>query len=143
MKVQILKDGREMGPFDEQVVIAMLDAGELSDSDLAMTDGLADWTPLGEIVVREKTFPNRLAALGESCELTVARVRRGYATHPFTVGVSALLIGCMVMFLSRWPITLYGPFILAALAAAVVMIGRSRALAGIFLLIAGSLCPLF
>ena len=133
MKVRIRKDGREIGPFDEQVVIAMLDAGELSADDLAMTQGLNNWTPLGQIVVREQTFSDRVAVLAGDAEHIAIRIRDGFGSHPVIFGTSGLIIGCLVMFLSQWPILLYGPFILITLAAAFVLVRRSFLLGAILL----------
>jgi hypothetical protein len=141
MKVRILKNGREIGPFDEQVVIAMLDAGELSDADLAMTEGLVDWTPLGQIVVREKTLPDRVAGLVQTGEQFATRVREQFRANPLAFGISALLFGGLVMFLSQCPVLLYGPFIFLALFAAIVRIRRSFSFPALLLLFISAFAP--
>jgi hypothetical protein len=46
----ITRDGGQLGPFTENELRSKIEAGEISGSDQAWTEGLTGWLPLGEIL---------------------------------------------------------------------------------------------
>ena len=46
MQIHIARDGQRLGPFSTEEVKARLAAGELRPTDLAWSDGCAEWSPL-------------------------------------------------------------------------------------------------
>jgi len=54
MSLYVSVDGKQIGPFEEDAVLAHLASGMLSVSDMAIRQGDASWSRLGDI------FANRL-----------------------------------------------------------------------------------
>ena len=52
MQINISKNNQQLGPFDEQTVLQMLQNGQLSPNDLAFRQGATNWQPLRVL------FPN-------------------------------------------------------------------------------------
>jgi len=50
MNILIGKDGKQLGPFNEEQIRSMVDSGMLTLSDLAWHDGRPDWSPLWQIL---------------------------------------------------------------------------------------------
>ena len=134
MEIFILKNGKSLGPFGEQEVIDKVDRGELSEQDLAMTDGLANWTPLGSIIVREPAygpFTTVVHNIAEISEDAASKIVAGFVHHPCLAGAFALVAGCILIFLSQWPVLIYSPFLILSLVAACILLARRRLFSGI------------
>jgi hypothetical protein len=50
MEIYILRDGREAGPFNEEMMQSLLKQGSVLINDPAWTPGLAAWTPLVQVL---------------------------------------------------------------------------------------------
>jgi len=53
LELFVLKDGQRLGPYTEEEVLAKVDDGTLSESDVAMVEGKTGWLPLASFIVRE------------------------------------------------------------------------------------------
>jgi len=49
MPVYVHKNGQQLGPFEENIVISSIRAGQFSGSDLGIRQGDSDWQPLSEM----------------------------------------------------------------------------------------------
>ena len=47
--IYILKNGEQKGPFEEEVLLACIETGVFSGTDLAWKEGLPEWVPLSEL----------------------------------------------------------------------------------------------
>jgi hypothetical protein len=50
MKLFVGKDGKQLGPFDKEQVLPMVEAGMLSPTDLGWHDGIPNWIPLHHLL---------------------------------------------------------------------------------------------
>jgi uncharacterized RDD family membrane protein YckC len=50
MQIHIAKSGQRMGPYSEAQVREMLAAGSIATTDLAWSEGMADWKPVGQVL---------------------------------------------------------------------------------------------
>lgn len=57
MDIQILRDGKETGPYTEEAVQALLKEGSVLINDLAWRPGLPDWVPLMYVLYPAATRP--------------------------------------------------------------------------------------
>jgi len=129
MEIFVSKDGKILGPMGEQEVLDKVERGEFTEQDLAMTEGLADWTPLGSIIVWDPALSPFRAAVHYSAEVAETSTKRLisiFADRPGTAGIVALLLGCVLILLCQWPFLIYGPFLLAAIAGAILLFRRGR-----------------
>lgn len=60
MELYIQRDGQQIGPFTEGQVLAKVEDGSLSESDLAMVEGKTQWHPLSSFIVREPSEDSTL-----------------------------------------------------------------------------------
>jgi hypothetical protein len=145
MKIFVSKNGQITGPYGEQEVIGLVDAGHFAESDLAMTEGLEDWTPLGSIIIREVDigpFKAAIAHITRTADVYVKKVISLFIETPVVVGVVSVLFGCLLIFLCQWPVLIYGPFLLGALVAGVILLRRQQMVLGIVLLTLAIILPL-
>jgi hypothetical protein len=136
MKIFVSKNGQITGPYGEQEVIGLVDAGHFAESDLAMTEGLEDWTPLGSIIIREVDigpFKAAIAHITRTADVYVKKVISLFIETPVVVGVVSVLFGCLLI---------YGPFLLGALVAGVILLRRQQMVLGIVLLTLAIILPL-
>ena len=144
MQILVQKDGETFGPFEEQEVLAKVENGEFCESDLAMTDGLQDWTPLGAIIVREPippTFAETIATCFAFGRNAAGRVRMLFTGSPLAAAIVSLIAGCIVLVLSRWPVVLFGPFIVATFIAGFMMVLRQRVKSAFLVFVAAIVLP--
>jgi hypothetical protein len=116
----------------------------LSEEDLAMTEGLEEWTPLRLIIVREEASGTLRAEVDHWTRLAAAvpeQLKAVAMARPLGTGIVALLIGCILIVFSLWPVLIFGPFVLAAMGAGVVLMARQRLLAGIALMTMAIIIP--
>jgi hypothetical protein len=64
MQIYIVKEGNQLGPFDEQQLQDQLGSGAISPTDLAWQEGLSDWQPLSQIMGQPSPIPPPLIAQG-------------------------------------------------------------------------------
>lgn len=57
MQIHINKDGKQLGPFDAEGLTEQIAKGIVSYDDLAWTEGMAQWQPLGSICTPPVTIP--------------------------------------------------------------------------------------
>jgi len=50
MQIHITKDGKQLGPYDEEQLAAYLENGQISYDDLAWVEGMTEWQPLAQII---------------------------------------------------------------------------------------------
>ena len=144
MEISVLKNGETLGPFDEQEILDKVETGELSEDDMAMTEGLEEWTPLRLIIVREPA-PGTLQAEIDHWKRLAAplpeQLKALFIGRPLGTGIVALLLGCILILFSVWPVLIFGPFVAAAIGAGVLLMARQRLLAGIVLMTLAIILP--
>jgi hypothetical protein len=137
-----------MGPFSESQTVQRYHRGEFRDSDLAMIDGMTGWHPLATYIVDEtddapssfdasapppipQNEPPPRFDLGEEPvperheePRLDERMSRFEFANPVGAAWALLSLGVVVMILSRWPVLLWIPLILAAIALAVQQLVR-------------------
>ena len=59
--IYLLRDGKEMGPYTEETTQSFLNQGGILHDDLAWTPGLAEWTPLAQVLLFSATPPIAIA----------------------------------------------------------------------------------
>jgi hypothetical protein len=144
MEISVLKYGETLGPFNEQEIIDKVESGELSEEDLAMTEGLEEWTPMRLIIVREAAGGTLRDEVDYWIGLAAAlpeQVKAAAMARPLGTGIVALIIGCVLIVFSLWPVLIFGPFVVAAMGAGVFLMARQRMLAGIALMTAAIIVP--
>lgn len=144
MDISVLKNGETLGPFQEQEILDKVESGELSEEDLAMTEGLEEWTPLRLIIVREAAAGTLQAEVDHWKRLAAPlpeQLKALFVQRPLGTGIVALLLGCILILLSVWPVLIFGPFVAAAIGAGVFLMGRQRLLSGIVLMTAAIILP--
>lgn len=166
VSIYIKRDDLIMGPFSEAQTVQRYHRGEFRDTDLAMIDGMTGWHPLATYIVDEtddapssfdasapppipqdevrprldlSDAPRRVEeedAPGFG-PLRKAAGRRFRLVNPVGTAWALLGLGVLVMILSRWPILLWIPLILGAIALAVQqLVRRNYAQAGPLLAVA-------
>lgn len=70
MAIYVHRNGQQLGPFEEKVVISSLRAGQFSGSDLGIRQGESDWRRLGEMF--PEAHAERPARLVETPKATAA-----------------------------------------------------------------------
>jgi len=144
MEISVLKNGETLGPFDEREILAKVDSGELSEDDLAMTEGLEEWTPLRLIIVREAETGTLQSEIDHWKRLVAPlpdQVKAVFMERPLGTGIVALLLGCILIVFSVWPVLIFGPFVAAAIGAGILLMTRQRLLAGIVLMTIAIILP--
>ena len=80
MDIYILREGKEIGPFNETKTHALLNQGSIGMSDLSWCPGMSKWLPLADVM---SSLPTEEAEPGESFaapEPEVATTRAKWAT---------------------------------------------------------------
>ena len=57
MQIYINRNGQQLGPFDENAVLQMLNGGQLSPNDLGIRHGESQWQPLGKLFPEINRMP--------------------------------------------------------------------------------------
>jgi uncharacterized RDD family membrane protein YckC len=57
MRYYVGQDGKQLGPFEDAQVRALLAAGSLRRTDLGWREGLAEWQPLGQLFPLDESAP--------------------------------------------------------------------------------------
>lgn len=148
----ILKRGMLAGPYPEEEVIRQLEAGELTDHDLAQTPQSYYWMPLHRLIdVRSEGEPAPAVAAAppptapgflEFANDIRERAWIAFLHYPWEAGLFCLGVGLVVALLTFWPVLLYGPCMLAALSAGALLFLRGRTVMGIVLCTAAVLLPI-
>jgi hypothetical protein len=147
----ILKRGVLEGPYPEEEVIRQLDAGELTDHDLAQTPQSYYWMPLhrllgprgdGEPVAAVPAPTPPAPGFLEFINDIRERAWIAFVHYPWEAGLLCLGVGLIVALLTFWPVLLYGPCMLAALSAGALLFLRGRTMAGVVLCAAAVLLPI-
>ena len=60
MQIYINKNGRQLGPFEENAVLQMLQNGQFSASDLGIRQGETQWRRLDNLFPNVNSFANNL-----------------------------------------------------------------------------------
>ena len=50
MQITINRNGENHGPYSPEQVRQMLEAGQLTATDLAVAEGMSEWKPVGEVL---------------------------------------------------------------------------------------------
>jgi TM2 domain-containing membrane protein YozV len=53
LQLTVARNGQQYGPYEEEQVRSLLAQGSLSPSDLAWSEGMVDWRPLGHILLEQ------------------------------------------------------------------------------------------
>ena len=126
MQIYISKNNQQLGPFDEQIVMAMLRNGQLSPNDMAFQSGQANWQPLNSIFpsagqMMPMRFSQKLAlpnTLGNSPKMNKRRLLGLYFVSLIivAVGIFAVVLGLMTANDNISPGVTIAAFVIAVLA---------------------------
>lgn len=97
MHYLIARDGQQLGQFSEEEVRSGLFEGRYLSTDVAWTEGMADWKPLGEIMgqgVTRVTQPRP----GGNTNARSADASWHAPTHTAGLAIAALVLGIISMF---------------------------------------------
>ena len=137
MDFYILRGRKILGPYAWEEVRDQWKRGELTGEDLTRSAIDHFWTPLARYRAGASMAERvRGWALG-----AFAEVRGAVERHPWQTGLIWATAGCALVVLSHLPLLIYGPAIVVALWAAVILMVRGSVLAGMVLAIIALLVP--
>lgn len=73
MPILVYRNDQQEGPYELEHIEKALQEGQLSVTDLAWQDGLADWVPLGELVTTPETVTPAAVATAKTAAAGISR----------------------------------------------------------------------
>lgn len=133
MHYHIARDGQQLGQFSEEDLSAGLFEGRYLTTDLAWTEGMAEWRPLGEIMGQGVSVLRQPTAAGVRASAGVSSPAPGTAVASLVLGIVSL-VTCWLGFIFAIPGIICGHLALSRIRqSGGSMGGRGMALAGLIM----------
>ena len=153
MKYFVLKGHDTEGPFSGEELRDAFAARRFSAMDLVRQDAAGHWTPLRKVVAELEAAappPPPAAARSRGPDgvakewflQTWTTCREIVVANPLCAGLASIALACVFAILARWPILVPLPCIAVGVAAGLLLIMRSRPLAGGLISLAAVFLPL-
>ena len=152
MKYFVLKGHDSEGPFSEAELREAIATRRFAAMDLVRLDTGGHWTPLRKLLSELEAAPTPapVAAAPQEPEGAAkdwalqasARCVELLGANPYRIGLISIGLGCGFALLTRWPVLVPMPCIAVGVAAGLMLITRSRPLAGGLIALAAILLPL-